>query len=128
MITKKKHFQYYYNKPVIVLSSIACFNAIDLFFSTFSLLPQVMLIGQASRGDSRASRSFLLPRSEIVVRLSSMASFRTSGKIFDGQGVEMDIAWEHKPTDLIYKGDYVLKQAMEMIYAINNNVELSQNP
>ena len=128
MIIKKKHFQYYYNKPVIVLSSIACFSATDLFLSTFSLLPQVTLIGQASRGGSGASRSFFLPRSEIAVRLSSMASFRPSGKMFDGQGVEVDIALEPKPTDLIDKGDYVLKQAMEMVYGINNNVELSQKP
>ena len=57
-----------------------------------------------------------------------MASFRPSGKMFDGQGVEVDIELEPRPTDLIDKGDYVLKHAMDMIYGINNTVELSQNP
>jgi len=74
-----------------VLSNAAYFSATDGFLSAFGELPQVALIGQASSGGSGATKRFQLPNSGLEVKLSSMASFRSNGKLFDGNGIAVDI-------------------------------------
>ena len=78
-------------------------------------IPGVILLGEPSGGGSGATRRFTLPESGIRIALSSMASFRPNGKLFDGNGVEVDI--EMKPTirDFLGKSDTVRRKAIELI-------------
>ena len=108
--------QFYYNKPVVVLSNPASFSATDGFLSAFSDLPQVTLIGQASAGGSGATQNFRLPYSGIEVALSSMASFRPNGKLYDGNGVEVDIQVMPELSDYLGDSDAQLQQAIDWIH------------
>lgn len=107
--------QYYYPKPVAVLSNAASFSATDGFLSAFGELPQVALIGQASSGGSGATQRFQLPNSGLDVKLSSMASFRSNGKLFDGNGIAVDIPVSADATDFIGESDVVLDKAIEWV-------------
>lgn len=52
-----------------------------------SLVPNVTLMGTPSAGGSGRARAFVLPHSRVIVELSTMASFRPSGQLFDGIGI-----------------------------------------
>ena len=111
--------QYYYKKPVAVLADAASFSATDGFLSAFADLPGVMLIGQPSAGGSGATESFLLPNSGIQVALSSMASFRPNGRMYDGHGIEVDIAVKPRVDDFLGKSDTVLARAVDWLLTEN---------
>jgi hypothetical protein len=115
MLLKQDAFHYYYDKPVIVLCDESCLSATDGFLAAFAELPNVTLMGVASRGGSGSSRTVALPRSKIDVRLSTMASFRPSGATFDGQGVAVDIVAQPPPEDYITGKDSVLAQAVQRL-------------
>lgn len=115
MLLKQEAFHFYYDKPVIVLCDESCFSATDGFLAAFSELPNVTLMGVASRGGSGSSRTVALPRSKIDVRLSTMASFRPNGATFDGQGVAVDIVAQPPPEDFITGKDSVLAQAVQRL-------------
>ncbi len=82
--------EYTYKSPVVMLSDAGCFSATDIFLGALEILPQVTLIGSASSGGSARSQGFSLPVSLIEVRCASMASFRPNGKLYDGNGIEVD--------------------------------------
>ncbi len=107
--------QYHYDKKVIVLCNSGSFSATDGFLSGMADIPGVTLLGEPSGGGSGATRRFALPASGIRVALSSMASFRSNGKLFDGNGVGVDM--EMKPTisDFLGKSDTVRSKAIELI-------------
>lgn len=107
--------QYHYNKPVVVLSNAESFSATDGFLSAFSDLPNIRVIGQASAGGSGASQSFILPNSNIQIKLSSMASFRPNGMLFDGNGINVDIPIMPAPEDFLGRSDRVLEKAIDFI-------------
>lgn len=107
--------QYHYQKPVVVLSNAASYSATDGFLSAFSNLPGVVLIGQPSSGASGATQQFTLQNSGIRIALSSMASFRPNGKLFDGNGIEVDIPIKPAPRDFLGRSDVVLDRAKEWI-------------
>jgi C-terminal processing protease CtpA/Prc len=107
--------QYHYQKPVAVLSNSASFSATDGFLSAFSDLPGVILIGEASAGGSGATQHFSLPNSGIEITLSSMASFRPNGKLFDGNGIEVDIPVMPTPDDFLGRSDTVIDRAIKWI-------------
>ena len=116
VIGKSKNWhQYHYNKPVAVLSNAASYSATDIFLSAFSDLPGVTLIGQPSSGASGATQQFTLSNSGIEIALSSMASFRPSGKLFDGNGIEVDIPVSANPDDFLGTSDAVLDKAIAWI-------------
>jgi hypothetical protein len=100
--------QYHYSKPVAVLSNAASFSATDGFLSAFADLPEVVLIGQASSGGSGTTRYFTLPNSGIEVLLSTMISFRPNGKLYDGNGIEVDIPAMPATGDFLCCTDAVL--------------------
>lgn len=105
-----------YDKPVVVLCNEGSFSATDNFLNAFEKLPQVTLVGTPSGGGSGARREFTLPNTRFRVSLSSMASFRTDGKTFDGNGISVDR--EIKPILDDYldpEHDSVLKEAVGMI-------------
>lgn len=116
--------QYHYNKPVVVLSNAESFSATDGFLSAFSDLPNVTVIGQASAGGSGATQSFILPNSNIQIKLSSMASFRPNGMLFDGNGINVDIPIMPAPEDFLGHSDRVLEKAIDFILQANELVHL----
>ena len=118
--------QYHYRKPVAVLSNAASFSATDGFLSAFSDLPVVTIIGQASGGGSGATRYFTLPNSGIKILLSTMVSFRPNGKLFDGNGVEVDIPVSPAPDDFLGHSDAVLDRAIERIRQTRGQTHLKQ--
>lgn len=107
--------QYHYRQPVVVLSNAASFSATDGFLGAFADLPGVTLIGQPSGGGSGATQDFRLPNSGIEVALSSMASFRPSGRLYDGNGIEVDIELMPEPEDFLGKSDAVLENAIDRL-------------
>lgn len=111
----KSYEQYYYSKPVVVLCNAASFSATDGFLSAFSDLPQAILMGQNSSGGSGARQHFNLPNSGIKIALSSMASFRPNGKLYDGNGIAVDIKIAPTASDFFGKTDTVLDKAIEWL-------------
>lgn len=108
--------EYFYSKPVIVLSDSWCFSATDIFLGALKGRPRVTLMGSASGGGSARSQGFTLPHSAIEVRCASMASFRPDGRLYDGRGVEMDLTAQIQADDLLKDGtDSVLAAALAMI-------------
>jgi hypothetical protein len=79
------------DKSVVVLQDAGSFSATDIFLGAMSLAPNVTLMGTPSAGGSGRSRTFVLPRSRLRVVLSTMASFRPDGQLYDGVGVAPDV-------------------------------------
>ncbi len=107
--------QYSYQQAVVVLCNAASFSATDGFLSAFADLPNVTLIGQPSAGGSGATKHFTLKNSGIEIALSSMASFRPNGKLFDGNGVDVDIKAVPTPADFLGRSDTVLETGIDWI-------------
>ena len=106
---------FYYDRPVVVLCDANSFSATDGFLSAFADLPQVTLVGESSGGGSGATRRFTLPNTGITVALSSMASFRANGKLFDGNGIEVDIPVKPSLEDYTAGTDSVVQQAITLL-------------
>jgi hypothetical protein len=103
---------YFYDRPVVILQDTACFSATDVFLGAFSGWPRVTTVGTPSGGGSGRAVAHRLPGSGLVVRLSSMASFRPDGRLYDGRGVDPDVLVEPSPTDLLGRTDTVLDAAV----------------
>lgn len=108
-----KAFQY--TKKVMVLIDRSCFSATDIFTGAMQAIPGVTLVGEATAGGSGRARSYVLPNSGIRLQLSTMASFRPDGTLFEGNGVVPDVAVKTQPTDLIGDTDTVLDKALELL-------------
>ena len=105
--------EYFYSKPVIVLSDAWCFSATDIFLGALKGRPRVTIVGSASSGGSARSRGFALRHSGIVVTCASMASYRPDGRLYDGRGIEVDFEVKPQPEDFINGGsDSVLEAAL----------------
>ena len=106
---------FFYDKPVVVVSNAGSFSAADGFLNAFAALPQVTIVGEPSGGGSGATRQLVLPRTRLNIALSSMASFRPSGKLFDGNGIEVDVVAKPKLEDYTGDVDTVLARGIEVI-------------
>ncbi len=104
-----------YTRPVIVLIDRGCFSATDVFAAALGALPNVRLVGEATSGGSGRARRFTLAKSGVRLQLSSMASFRPDGVLFEGNGVVPDVAVATQSTDLIGTTDTVLQRAIELL-------------
>ncbi len=101
---------------VAVLMDGGCFSATDVFLGALKGARGVMLVGTPSGGGSGRARVHALPASGFSVRLSSMASFRPDGRLFDGNGVEPDVLVEPAPQDFTVEGsDAQLAAAMKAL-------------
>jgi C-terminal processing protease CtpA/Prc len=107
----------YYSNPVVVLSNSGSFSATDGFLSAFADLDQVTIVGTPSAGGSGATQRFELPRSGIRIALSSMASFRPNGRLYDGNGIEVDVFIQPTITDYLGETDTVLDKAISLLLA-----------
>jgi hypothetical protein len=115
--------QYHYTKPVVVLSDAASYSATDLFLSALSDLPDVTLIGGPSAGGSGATETFVLPHSGLQIALSSMASYRPNGRLFDRNGIDVDVEIIPTANDFLGHSDTVLQRAVEWIEQIDRHAE-----
>ncbi len=106
---------FFYDKPIVVLSNAGSFSATDGFLNAFADLPQVTIVGEPSGGGSGATRQFTLPRTRLLIALSSMASFRPNGKLFDGNGIEVDVAVKPRIEDYTTDTDSVLARGIRVI-------------
>lgn len=104
-----------YVAPVVILTDAGCFSATDIFVAALAELPQVTLVGTPTGGGSGRSRPYRLQESGLVVRLSSMASFRPDGRCYDGRGVSPDVLVEPDPADFVGGSDRQLLMALEVI-------------
>ncbi|MHC5163765.1 MAG: S41 family peptidase, partial [Planctomycetota bacterium] len=99
---------YYYDKPIIILMESWNFSACDIFLGAFKGWRNVTLLGTPSGGGSGSANSYYLHHSDIRVKLSTMASFRPNGKLYDGNGIQPDVHCEPIPTDHIGQTDTLL--------------------
>ena len=106
---------YHYEGPVIILISTTNYSACDIFLRAFKGWRNVTLMGTPSGGGSGRARKYRLHNSLITVRLSSMASFQPSGKLYDGNGIQPEIMAGPIPTDFIGETDSVLDAALEKL-------------
>jgi C-terminal processing protease CtpA/Prc len=106
---------FHYAAPVVVLIDGGCFSATDVFVAALRTRPQVRLCGTATSGGSGRARTYRLARSGIALQLSSMASFRPDGKLFEGNGIEPDVHCEPAPQDLVSSSDAVLAAAARLV-------------
>ena len=81
---------FHYDRPVAVLTDGANFSAADVFAGAFAALPQVVLVGGATSGGSGYARPQFLTYSSVQVGVSSMASFRPDGRLYEF-GIEPDV-------------------------------------
>lgn len=104
-----------YEKPVLVLIDRGCFSATDVFAAALGALPNVQLVGEATSGGSGRAKRHVLPNSGVRLQLSTMASFRPDGVLFEGNGVVPDVVVATQPGDLVGDGDAVLQRALELL-------------
>jgi hypothetical protein len=102
---------YRYDRPVVLLVDAGTFSASDVFAGSFKGFRDVTLLGAATGGGSGRARSFELPRSQVVGRFSTMASFQPSGLLYDGRGVEPDVSLPITVDDWLGRTDTVLEAA-----------------
>jgi len=104
-----------YDQRVVVLIDRGCFSATDVFAAALGALPNVTLLGEPTSGGSGRARGYRLTKSAIRLQLSSMASYRPDGVLFEGNGVAPDILCEAQPEDLVGVTDTVLQRACELL-------------
>ncbi|HZN41644.1 MAG TPA: S41 family peptidase [Planctomycetota bacterium] len=104
-----------YDKKVVVLIDRGCFSATDVFAAALGALPNVTLVGEATSGGSGRAAGHRLPKSGVRLQLSTMASFRPDGVLFEGNGVVPDVAVPAEPVDLVGGADSVLQRALELL-------------
>jgi hypothetical protein len=104
-----------YDKQVVVLIDRGCFSATDVFAAALGALPSVKLVGEATSGGSGRAKGHVLPASGLRLQLSTMASFRPDGVLFEGNGVTPDIAVATQPGDLVGNSDTALDKARELL-------------
>lgn len=107
--------RYYYDRPVVILMDTQNFSASDVFLGAFKGRRNVTLM-EAPSGGGRY-QSFRMWHSAIGIHLSSMASFRPNGKLYDGNGIEPDVIIEPVATDFVGRTDSILDAAIERIQA-----------
>lgn len=106
---------YYFDKPVVVLMNAKSFSATDIFLAGLKGLKNVTLVGAPSGGGSGNKEIIKLGRTPIELEISTMASFQSNGKLFDGNGVEPDILLQPIPEYYIGGSDNVLERAINII-------------
>ena len=102
-----------YEGPVVVLIDAGCFSATDIFVGAFAERPQVTLIGSDTGGGSGRSRRVRLAHSGLELRLSSMVSWRPTGALYDGFGIEADRTLPASASDALHATDSVLDAALQ---------------
>jgi hypothetical protein len=107
---------YDYQGRIVFLMDHKCGSGDDLVLSAVRGLDNVTLIGEASMGASGALVVTRLANSGLDLVLSSMASFQSTGLLYDGNGVEPEIPVEPVPEYYLVAGeDRVLSYALRFL-------------
>jgi hypothetical protein len=106
---------YHYQAPVVVLVDDGSFSATDVFAGAFKGWRNTTIMGVATAGGSGRPRHFVLPRSDLSGRFSSMASFQPSGLLYDGHGIEPDVLAAATRDDWFGASDTVLQRARQRL-------------
>jgi hypothetical protein len=104
-----------FDKPVVILLDGGCFSATDVFLGAFKGWRNVTLLGTPSGGGSGRAQEFTLPGSGLEIRLSSMASFRPDGSLYDGNGIAPDVVVPPRATDFLGTTDAQLDAALRRL-------------
>ncbi len=107
-----------YQKPVVVLLDELCFSATDIFLGAFKGWRHVTLMGRPSGGGSGRSQPLELSHSGLELRLSSMASFQPSGRLYDGNGIPPDMVIKSTIDDILGKTDTTLEAAIKHLHEL----------
>ncbi|MDA8019420.1 MAG: S41 family peptidase [Thermoanaerobaculia bacterium] len=107
---------YHYPRPVVVLMNAKCFSATDIFLAGLKGMENVTLLGTSSGGGSALSQRVGLGATPFRLRIGSMASFQSNGKLFDGNGVPPDVEVEPVPIYYIGGEDNALEEAVERLH------------
>ncbi len=108
---------FHYEKPVALLQDEGSFSATDVFLGAFAELPRATLVGTGSGGGSGRPRGGVLAHSGLEVLLSSMASFRPNGELYDQGGIQPDVLVEATAADWAAGRDAALARACELLLA-----------
>ena len=106
---------YRYDKPVAVLADAGATGAAEMLLAAFMGRKNVTLIGTPSAGATGRSEAVRLVNSGVAVRVSTTATFRPDGKLYDGRGVEPDVQAWPEPNDFIGRTDSVLEAARKRV-------------
>lgn len=113
--------------PIVALMDGGCFSAADVCLAALAEFPSVTLMGQPSAGGSGYAESMSLFQGKAWARLSTMATFRKDGSLFDGKGITPDVLVPAAPTDFVKGGtDSVLEFAKA--YLRNKLDEAKERP
>ncbi len=106
---------YHYNKPVVILMNYKSFSATDIFLAGLKGMKNVLLMGTPSSGGSAFTQEIVLGSTPLRLRIGSIASFQSDGKLFDGNGILPDVLLEPSPEYYIGGPDSVLEEAVKRI-------------
>lgn len=95
------------------------FSAASVFASVFKDLPNVTLAGVQTDGSSGNSRTFELPNSKLLYKISTMVSFQKDGTVLDGYGTVPDLYLPRDMDQLLWKRDSQLETLLEHINKSN---------
>jgi hypothetical protein len=101
-----------------LLMDSGCFSATEILLGAFKGRPGVALVGSTSGGGSGRPRGFDLPASRLAVRLSSMASFRPDGRLYEQRGIEPDVEVWPSPGDVAGMSDRTLEAALASLRSL----------
>jgi len=100
--------------PVVVLMDERCASASDVFLAAMRCIPGVTLVGRPSSGASGMSAWHESPG--VAIKLSTMVSFTSDGRVLDWHGVPPHVPIELTPGDFTRGGDdTALAQALELV-------------
>lgn len=98
--------------PIVVLMNGGCFSAADVCLAALAEFPNVTLMGQPSAGGSGYAEHVQFMQGFAWARLSTMATFRKDGSLFDGVGITPDVLVAPAATDFVAGGtDSMLEAA-----------------
>lgn len=106
---------FYYDRPVVVLVDSYNVSACDIFTGALKGWRNTTIIGQPTGGASGSAINYRLRNSDVGIRLSSMASFRPTGQLYDGNGIEPDVYIDPAPTDFVGQTDTTLDAAVTLL-------------
>jgi len=106
---------YLYNKPVVILMNGTCYSSTETFLGAFKNWRNVTIIGTPSSGGSGNPATHQLFNSLITLKLSTMASFQSNGKLYNGNGIIPDIILYPTLDDKLGQSDSMMEKALEIL-------------
>lgn len=110
---------HHFKGHLFILMNERSFSAASVFASVFKGLPNVTLAGVQTDGSSGNSRTFELPNSKLLYKISTMVSFQKDGTVLDGYGTVPDLYLPRDMDQLLWKRDSQLETLLEHINKSN---------